>query len=87
MPKITHTPPEGEVYEVQVNGRTMSPGTEFSVKGERGRFKFKCARVDPDTGALLWITGLGGPAGHFTFRSFGPNRTITVHRVDKIRPS
>ena len=83
---IKMDPPIGEVYEAQINGRHMSPGTEFSVRGERGRFRFKCARVD-EHGALRWITGIGGPAGHKTFRSFGPDRTFVVHHVDKIRPT
>lgn len=62
------------VDEVQVNGRWLRPGTEFTVSGERGRFQF-LAYVTNRNG-VSWIDGRG-PNRHY--RSFYPSRVKTVH--------
>lgn len=66
----------GFVYtdEVQVNGRWLRPGTEFTVTGEKGRFLFLSYVTNRN--GVSWIDGRG-PNKHF--RSFYPDRVKTVH--------
>lgn len=66
----------------RVNGRYLTPGTEFSVKGQRGRFRF-LAYVQTDRGD--WIDCYGGRQGYGAFRSFSPESVRTVHRTTKRR--
>lgn len=63
---------------VKVNGRIIEPGTEFSVKGETGRFTFR------------WMTGehytcWGGRMGHEKYRTFTGDRIKRVHNKPKLR--
>lgn len=74
------------VTEVQVNGRWLRPGVEFSVRGQRGRFRFHEAAVD-DAGTILWLSAYGGsidPSGYRAWRSFHP-KGITVHSKAKLK--
>lgn len=66
-----------------INGRDVQAGTELSVRGERGRFRF-LEHVVLDDGRA-WINTLGGATGHETFRSFRPERVRTVHRIKRTR--
>lgn len=70
--------------EMQINGRNVVAGTELSILGERGRFKFvkhvKTAEVE-------WIDVVGGPEKHKAFRSFRPERVKRVHWKNKMRES
>ncbi|QFG09460.1 hypothetical protein I5H08_gp027 [Mycobacterium phage Yuna] len=69
--------------EVVVNGRKLDVGTEVSIRGERGRFRFKGAAT---TGAGRIVCDfIGGPAGHEQWRSFYPDRIRTVHRITRTR--
>jgi hypothetical protein len=68
---------------VRVNGRIVEPGTELSIRGERGRFRFQYPIVQDDR--PVGVTVYGGPHGHGTYRSFSLDRIRTVHRVDKLR--
>jgi hypothetical protein len=67
------------VTEYTINGRHIGPGSECSIAGERGRFRFVKA-VTTQSGAhyLDFI----GPYG---FRSFYPERVRRVHRIMKTR--
>lgn len=69
--------------EFRIHGRVLRPGTEFSVAGERGRFRFVKAVVRPD--GTCWIDGVGGPEGHPLTRSFRPTRIKTVHAKERLR--
>jgi len=71
----------GTVVEqaVKINGRHVTQGTEISIKGERGRFRF-AGRVTTRSGNT-WIDAYG-PRGS---RSFDEARVKTVHRKRKGR--
>lgn len=62
---------------VAESGRHVEPGTEVSIKGERGRFRF-VEHVVTDKGAE-WISVVGGPKGVSTWRAFRPERIRRVH--------
>lgn len=66
--------------EIQVNGRIVSVGTEVSIRGESGRFRFM-KHVKTDTAE--WIDVIGGKKGHSTYRSFTVDRVKTVHYKNK----
>lgn len=69
--------------EVVVHGRRLAPGVEVSIRGERGRFRFKAASVT--SGGRVVCDFIGGPAGHEQWRSFYPERIRTVHRLQRTR--
>lgn len=79
-----HVPPvlDWEVSEsYSWNGRHLSPGTEVSITGERGRFRFVKHVRRPN--GVEWVDFVGGPHGQESFRSFRPERIRTVHRIGK----
>ena len=51
----------------------IAPGDDLKVKGERGYYKFRSASLDED-GVVKWITVIGGPMHHSSFRHFTPDR-------------
>jgi len=53
----------------------LAPGDEIKVKGERGYYKFRSARLNSE-GVAEWITVIGGPMHHSSFRHFTPERII-----------
>ncbi|QNO12721.1 hypothetical protein SEA_SNEK_61 [Arthrobacter phage Snek] len=65
----------------EANGRHITPGTEVSIRGERGRFRF-IKRVTRDSG-VEWLDFWGGPKGCENWRSFRPEQVRRVHRVNK----
>jgi hypothetical protein len=67
---------------IVVNGRHVVPGTELSIRGESGRFRFIKYVY---TGSAEWIDVVGGKKGVSTFRSFRPDRVKTVHWKNKTR--
>lgn len=74
------------VGELKVNGRSVVVGTELSIKGQPGRFRF--VEYVVAAGAKHdWITVWGGSENHRAYRSFDPDRIRTVHRVEKLRPT
>lgn len=64
----------------EANGRHITPGTEVSIRGERGRFRF-LKRVTRDDGRE-WLDFWGGPKGAEAWRSFGADRVRRVHRIN-----
>ena len=66
--------------EIQVNGRIVSVGTEVSISGESGRFRFM-KHVKTDTAE--WIDVIGGKKGYSVYRSFTVDRVKTVHYKNK----
>lgn len=72
---------DGEHKSFEFNGKTMIPGTEFAVKGERGgRFHFVSHVI---LGENQWINCVGGKQGHHMFRAFRPER---IARITKLVP-
>ena len=61
----------------------LTPGTEVSIRGERGRFRYVDRRVTAAGRTVLNF--IGGPTGHEAFRSFYPERVRTVHRIARTR--
>lgn len=70
------TPDWKILNEVKVNGRILTEGTEFSVRGERGRFRFTRYVI---TEKSEWIDCIGGPKGYEKMRSFSPTSIRRVH--------
>lgn len=68
--------------EIQIHGRNVLKGTELSVKGEPGRFRF-IKHVKTET--KEWVDVVGGKKGYKTFRSFDISRIKTVHYKNKTR--
>lgn len=76
-------PPGWVVSETAIiNGRHVHPGTELSVRGERGRFRFVKHVINTANGAE-WISVIGGPQGAESWRDFRPGRVRTVHGETK----
>lgn len=74
-------PEHWEVSEESVcNGRHLTPGTEVSIRGERGRFRF-LRHVRNTTSGSEWVDLLQDKR----FRSFRPERIKTVHRINRTR--
>ena len=67
----------------RINRRTLRHGTEVSIRGERGRFRFIKA-VQTPAGAV-WLDFIGGPVKAEKWRSFYPDRVRRVHRINKTR--
>ena len=57
--------------------RLLTPGTEFTVEGARGIFRF-VKHVTTDKAE--WIDCVGGKSGHSMCRAFHPDRIKTVKR-------
>ena len=66
--------------QIQINGRSVSAGTELSITGEPGRFRFIKHVVTPE---CEWIDVVGGKKGYSTIRSFRPSQVRTVHWKNK----
>lgn len=69
-----------ESLEATVNGRILTPGTEVSIRGERGRFRFMKRVTRPERG-IEWLEFWGGPKHSEQWRSFYPDRVRRVHRI------
>lgn len=67
------------------NGRHIEKGTELSIQGERGRFKFIQHVYNPKVDAE-WIDVVGGKRGVKEYRSFRPDKIKRVHYKRKLRP-
>jgi hypothetical protein len=72
-----------KLNQYRINCRTLRQGTEVSIRGERGRFRFIKA-VQTPAGAV-WLDFIGGPAKAEKWRSFHPDRVRRVHRINKTR--
>lgn len=74
--------PEGwvETFTFSWNNRHIVPGTELSITGQRGRFRFV---KHIKTEKTEWIEVLGGKLN--VFRSFHPDKIKTVHRLTRMR--
>lgn len=66
--------------EMQINGRTVTPGTELKISGMRGRYRFI---KHIDTGSTVWVDVWGGPKGSEQWRSCRPEKIRTVHRINQ----
>lgn len=75
----TYVPPWEISSSAIINGRNLSPGTEVSIRGARGRFRFIKRVVNED--GVEWLDFWGGAKKHEAFRSFYPDRVRTVHRI------
>lgn len=79
----TPTYPEGWVIttECVINGRHVTPGTECSIKGERGRFRF--IKSVTNAAGSTWLDFYGPDRSGY--RSFSPDRVTRVHRIERTR--
>ena len=72
--------------EITVNGRKVVRGTELSITGERGRYRFLKHVYNPKTDSS-WIDVVGGSnTAASQHRSFRQDRIKTVHWKNKARP-
>lgn len=76
-------PAQNSARPLRMHGRELLPGTEVSISGERGRFRFVSATTT--SANRLVLDFIGGPAGHECWRSFYPERVKTVHRINRTR--
>lgn len=67
--------------EVMINNRHVGRGTELSISGERGRFRFLKHVVNGDK---EWIDVVDK---FKSIRSFRPEQVKRVHYKNKIRPT
>ena len=71
--------------EITVNGRKVVRGTELSITGERGRYRFLKHVYNPKTDSS-WIDVVGGSnTAASQHRSFRQDRIKTVHWKNKTR--
>lgn len=76
---VEQVPDGWTIYDsAKVNGRILTKGTEVSIRGERGRFRFQRRVV---TEQAEWLDFIGGAR----FRSFYPEKVKRVHRIQKTR--
>lgn len=73
-----------ENKKITINGRSVEVGTELSIRGESGRFRFVNHMVTPKH---EWIDVIGGKKGYEKFRSFRIDSVRTVHRIARTRQS
>ena len=71
---------------IMVNGRHVEKGTELSIQGERGRFKFLRHVYNPKID-VEWIDVIGGKKGTNELRSFRTTQVKRVHWKNKLRAS
>lgn len=71
------------VEHATINGRKIERGTEVSIKGESGRFRF-IQHVTNQNG-VQWIDVVGGKKNYEMSRSFRLDRVKTVHRIARTR--
>ena len=69
-------------YQVEDSGRHLTPGTELSIVGERGRFTFVKHVKTPTS---EWLDVIGGVKNTKMFRSFSIDRVKRVHWKKKLR--
>lgn len=78
---VRSLPPDWVEHEsARVNGRIVEVGTELSIHGERGRFRF-LKRVERPERGIEWLDVWGGPKRCEQWRSFHPSRVRRVHRI------
>ena len=65
--------------EITINGRTVTPKTEISIRGETGRFTFHYSLRDDE------VTVWGGQTHYEKWRTFKIDRVRTVHRKPRLR--
>ena len=65
---------------VFINQRKIVPGTEVSIYGKRGRFRFINSSMTGD--GKLVLNFVGGRSGHEMLRSFYPEQVKRVHRLN-----
>lgn len=65
--------------ECRINNKIVTPGTELSIRGERGRFKFLKHVINSEH---EWIDVLSTTG---QFRSFSLDKVKTVHRIKRLR--
>lgn len=68
---------------VMINRRKLTPGTEVSIFGKRGRFRFVNANVTSE--GRLVLNFVGGKANRVMMRSFYPEQVKRVHRISNTR--
>lgn len=66
-----------------INRRRLTPGTEVSIFGKRGRFRFVNANVTSE--GRLVLNFVGGKANRVMMRSFYPEQVKRVHRINNTR--
>ena len=82
--KVVSQLPEGysESLNATANARHLVPGTEVSIRGRRGRYRFVKFVSSPNS---EWIQCWGGPVGKEKMHSFRLEDVKTVHWKGKMR--
>ncbi|WNM74158.1 hypothetical protein SEA_NERGAL_67 [Mycobacterium Phage Nergal] len=74
-------PPAPPQPEVKVNGRVLAPGTEVSITGQRGRFRFLRSATTSEGRITCDFTSQRTGL----WRSFYAEQIKTVHRAQHMR--
>lgn len=69
--------------DIQVNGRWLNIGSEVTIAGERGRFRYTGFSHTSEQKLVLHF--VGGANGHEMMRSFYPERVKTIHNPKKAK--
>lgn len=81
-PKVDH-----RLYEFQIPGKKtlLTPGTEVSLRGKTGRFRFQYAAVCEFGVHATVLTFVGGPlsGSREQYVSAYPERVTRIHRINK----
>jgi hypothetical protein len=62
------------IQTVEIRGHTMTQETQFSVSGERGRFRFRYVNTDGS------VNCYGGTLGRERLRDFRVERITKIHK-------
>jgi len=62
--------------ELRIKGKAVGPGTVMTISGVRGKFTFLYPTWSKD--GRLSLTFVGGMPGHYSYRSFYPERVKRV---------
>lgn len=78
---------DDRIYEFQVPGKRLplTPGTEVSLRGKTGRFRFQYAAVCEFGVHPTVLTFVGGPlnGSRVQYVSAYPERVTRIHRINK----
>jgi len=62
--------------ELRIKGKPIGPGTVVTITGERGKFTFLYPTWSKS--GKMSLTFVGGPPGHYSYRSFYPEKVKKV---------
>jgi len=65
-----------DAYTYRIGRKILAPGTRVRITGARGVFEF--VKATTARNGAVSLDFIGGPSGHYTWRSFRPERVKRV---------